>query len=300
MERLEIPGYQIKGVLGKGAMSTVYLAVQRSLNRPVALKVLAPKLVGDSTFHKRFIKEGLIVAKLTHPNIVTIYDIDNYKDYYYMAMEHLEARTLKDRIQDGLTPEQAKTYLCQIARALGYAHQNNCIHRDIKPANILFRDKETAVLSDFGIAKNLEDKTQLTAVGWRVGTPNYMSPEQALGQPLDARCDLYSLGILFYEMLTGKRPYQGRDAMETALMHVQAPLPELPQSLDHFQPIINRLLEKRPKARCSSAEELLNLIETVKPKPQSTAFSIKHWLPWVIATVVLIAVVIAHSWLNQR
>ena len=259
----QIPGYRLEKILGKGAMATVYLAVQESLDRRVAIKVLSAHLGKDPIFNKRFVKEGKTVARLAHPHIVTIYDTGSHQQQLYIAMEYLEGDSLKQRIKAVLTPEQAANYLCQIAQALGYAHRQHCIHRDIKPANILFRDAETAVLSDFGIAKNLEDKTQLTAVGWRIGTPNYMSPEQAMAKPVDARSDLYSLGILFYEMLTGTRPYQGSDAFETARLHVKGPLPILPEQLKRFQPVLNRLLAKDPLARFASAEELIQAIQTV-------------------------------------
>lgn len=261
VETPQIPGYRIEKIIGRSAMSSVYLAIQESLDRRVALKVLSLSLAVDPAFNKRFIKEGKIIAKLAHPHIVTIYDTGVHQDYSYIAMEYLEAGTLKERIKQGLSPEQAVKILVQIAQALGYAHRQNCVHRDIKPANILFRDPETAVLSDFGIAKNLEDKTQLTAAGWRIGTPNYMSPEQALGKPVDARCDLYSLGVVFYEALTGSRPYKGADAFETALMHVKEPIPTLPEPLRQFQPIINRLLAKTPEARFANAEELARVVQ---------------------------------------
>ena len=259
----QIPGYRLEKILGKGATATVYLAVQESLDRRVAIKLLSAHLGNDPIFNKRFVKEGKTVARLAHPHIVTIYDTGSHQQQLYIAMEYLEGDSLKQRIKAVLTPEQAANYLCQIAQALGYAHRQHCIHRDIKPANILFRDAETAVLSDFGIAKNLEDKTQLTAVGWRIGTPNYMSPEQAMAKPVDARSDLYSLGILFYEMLTGTRPYQGSDAFETARLHVKGPLPILPEQLKRFQPVLNRLLAKDPLARFASAEELIQAIQTV-------------------------------------
>ena len=269
METLElpqIPGYRLEKILGKGATATVYLAVQESLDRRVAIKLLSAHLGNDPIFNKRFVKEGKTVARLAHPHIVTIYDTGSHQQQLYIAMEYLEGDSLKQRIKAVLTPEQAANYLCQIAQALGYAHRQHCIHRDIKPANILFRDAETAVLSDFGIAKNLEDKTQLTAVGWRIGTPNYMSPEQAMAKPVDARSDLYSLGILFYEMLTGTRPYQGSDAFETARLHVKGPLPILPEQLKRFQPVLNRLLAKDPLARFASAEELIQAVQTVNAR----------------------------------
>jgi serine/threonine-protein kinase PpkA len=272
-------------------MSSVYLAIQESLDRRVALKVLAPNLAADPTFSKRFIKEGKIVAKLSHPHIVTIYDTGVHQDHFYIAMEYLEAGTLKERIKAGLGPEQAVKVLVQIARALGYAHRQNCIHRDIKPANILFRDAETAVLSDFGIAKNLEDKTQLTAAGWRIGTPNYMSPEQALGKPVDARCDLYSLGVVFYEALTGSRPYKGADAFETALMHVKEPIPTLPEPLRRFQPIINRLLAKTPEARFATAEEMAGVMQNRSVSSKAAVRSERRWSPWLLAAL-LVAVLV--------
>lgn len=309
MEMPRISGYQFEKIIGKGAMSTVYLALQESLGRRVAIKVLSPGLAGDPIFSKRFIKEARIIGKLGHPHIVTIFDAGNLDDVYYIAMEYLEGGTLKERIKAGLTPDQAVTILCQIARALGRAHQQHCIHRDIKPANILFRNPDTALLSDFGIAKNTLDKTQLTAAGWRLGTPNYMSPEQALAKPTDARSDLYSLGVVFYEMLTGTRPFQGADAFDIALKHLKEPVPTLPEPLSRFQPAIDRLLAKEPEERFASAEELVEAIQdaatgktaaisrppkrkaAVKPirdvtsvqVPASAAPPWRRALPWILA-----------------
>ncbi len=293
-ETPQIPGYRIERIIGKGAMSTVYLAVQESLDRRVVLKVLAPGMAADPTLGKRFIKEGKIIARLGHPHIVTIYDTGVYQDCSYITMEYLETGTLKERIKGGLSPEQAVKILVQIAQALSYAHRQNCIHRDIKPANILFRDPETAVLSDFGIAKNLEDKTQLTAVGWRIGTPNYMSPEQALGKPVDARCDLYSLGVVFYEMLTGSRPFKGADAFETAILHVKGPIPILPEPLRRFQPVIDRVLAKTPAARFANAEELTQAVQNVVAAPATLATTIwreRQWSPWLLAALLAVALV---------
>ncbi|SQK84036.1 serine/threonine protein kinase [Pseudomonas aeruginosa] len=179
---IELPGFDIERELGEGAMATVYLATQRSLQRKVALKVMAAALAADPSFAERFLREGRTLARLSHPNTVTIHDIGNVGSCYYMAMEYLPNGTLKERIQQGLDPEQGLAYVRQVAAALGYAHSQGLVHRDVKPANILFRADGTAVLSDFGIAKSIEDNTQFTQVGFAVGTPSYMSPEQAAGR----------------------------------------------------------------------------------------------------------------------
>ncbi len=199
---IELPGFDIERELGEGAMATVYLATQRSLQRKVALKVMAAALAADPSFAERFLREGRTLARLSHPNTVTIHDIGNVGSCYYMAMEYLPNGTLKERIQQGLDPEQGLAYVRQVAAALGYAHSQGLVHRDVKPANILFRADGTAVLSDFGIAKSIEDNTQFTQVGFAVGTPSYMSPEQARGQEIDGRADLYALGVVLYEILT--------------------------------------------------------------------------------------------------
>lgn len=299
MEKPQIPGYRLERTLGQGAMSTVYLAVQESLERRVALKVLTPAKAADPTFGKRFVKEGRTVARLAHPHIVTIYDIGAYQDYSYIAMEYLESGTLKERIKAGLTADQAVTILVQMAKALGYAHRQHYIHRDIKPANILFRDPETAVLSDFGIAKNLEDKTQLTAAGWRIGTPNYMSPEQALGKPLDGRCDLYSLGVVFYEALTGHRPYQGTDAFDTAIQHVKAPIPTLPEPLRRFQPVIDQAMAKHPDQRFATAEALAEAVQQAARAPtlRPASFPWRRAPSWIVAALLAAAMAGLGAWL---
>ncbi|QHF31312.1 serine/threonine-protein kinase [Pseudomonas sp. R32] len=256
-----IPGYDIDGEIGEGAMATVYLATQRSLERKVALKVMAAALAADPTFCERFLREGRTLARLSHPHTVTIHDIGNVGELYYMAMEYLPNGTLKERIAAGVTPEQGLSYIRQIASALGYAHAQGLVHRDVKPANILFRADGTAVLSDFGIAKSLDDRTQFTQAGFAVGTPSYMSPEQARGQEIDGRADLYALGVVFYEMLVGKLPYSGNDALSTALAHLTEPLPELPIEHGRYQEILRGLLAKDPAERYADAETLLAALD---------------------------------------
>ncbi|WP_426133016.1 serine/threonine-protein kinase [Pseudomonas sp. PWP3-1b2] len=256
-----IPGYDIDGEIGEGAMANVYLATQRSLERKVALKVMAAALAADPSFCERFLREGKTLARLSHPHTVTIHDIGNVGELYYMAMEYLPNGTLKERIAAGLTPEQGLTYIRQIASALGYAHAQGLVHRDVKPANILFRADGTAVLSDFGIAKSLDDRTQFTQAGFAVGTPSYMSPEQARGQEIDGRADLYALGVVLYEILVGKLPYNGTDALSTALAHLTEPLPELPVHHGRYQDILRKLLAKDPAERFPDAAALLRALD---------------------------------------
>ncbi|WP_025810275.1 serine/threonine-protein kinase [Pseudomonas chlororaphis] len=262
---MEIPGYAIERELGDGAMATVYLATQRSLERKVALKVMAAALAADRSFCERFLREGKTLARLSHPHTVTIYDIGNVGHFYYMAMEYLPNGTLKERIAEGLSAEQGLVYLRQIALALGYAHAQGLVHRDVKPANILFRANGSAVLSDFGIAKSLEDRTQFTQAGFAVGTPSYMSPEQARGQQIDGRADLYALGVVFYEILTGKLPYTGSDSLSTALAHLTEPLPELPMSHGRYQGILRKLLAKDPAERFADADALIAALDHLPP-----------------------------------
>ena len=252
-----ISGYDIHGEIGEGAMASVYLATQRSLERKVALKVMAAALAADPTFCERFLREGKTLARLSHPHTVTIHDIGNVGELYYMAMEYLPNGTLKERIAAGMTPEQGVTLIRQIASALGYAHAQGLVHRDVKPANILFRADGTAVLSDFGIAKSLDDRTQFTQAGFAVGTPSYMSPEQARGQEIDGRADLYALGVVLYEILVGKLPYSGTDALSTALAHLTEPLPELPVHHGRYQSVLRKLLAKDPAERFPDAAALL-------------------------------------------
>ncbi len=256
---IAIPGYRIEREIGSGAMAKVYLAIHENLERQVALKVMSTDLQGDKTFCDRFIKEARIMGRLVHPYIITVYDSGSYAHQYYLAMEYIpNGTTLKERIRNGLPIQQALNFLKPIASALGFAHQQGFVHRDVKPANVLIRPDGTPLLADFGIAKSFSaDATQMTQAGWTVGTPNYMSPEQALGGQLDARSDLYSLGVMFYEMLTGSKPYS------SPIEHIQSPLPQLPMPLRPYQPLIDRLMAKRPDDRFSSAEELIAAIDAL-------------------------------------
>lgn len=261
--KIDLPGYNVTRLIGKGGFAKVYLAVQESLERTVALKVMEPRMAEESEFCERFLKEGKIVAQLgDHPNIVPIFDIGKHQGIYYMAMEYVGAGTLRDRIINHSDPIDIKTVIEQVAGALSHAHKRGFIHRDVKPANILFSEEGMAMLTDFGIAKSLSSAaTRLTEVGFTVGTPEYMSPEQILAKEMDGRTDLYSFGVIIYEMLTGEKPFKGDDAFATALKHINEPPPDLPDGLAEYQRLIDRLLAKEPEERFADADELVRFLK---------------------------------------
>ena len=261
---MDIKGYRIEKVIGRGGMATVYLAVQTALERHVALKVMNPAFANDREFTTRFLQEGPIAAKLSDPQIVTVYDSGVDQKHYYLAMEYLPGGTLKQKIRDGLPIEKTLNIIKLLAKGLSYAHSQKVLHRDIKPQNILFRASGEPVLTDFGIAKALTQASHLTVPGTAFGSPKYMSPEQAKGAGLDHRSDLYSLGVVFYEMLAGRPPFESKDAITLAQMHITDAVPPLPERLAVFQPLIDRLLSKDPNARFQSAEEFLSALKDVR------------------------------------
>lgn len=245
-------------------MSTVYLAIQISVGRVVALKVMSPALNGDPVFSERFQREANIVGQLSHPNIVSIYDIGRHENLNYIAMDYLPGGSAHDRMMGGLTAEEALRIAREIASALDHAHEKGYIHRDIKPENILFRADNSAVLSDFGVAKGVMGVSRMTNVGQVVGTPHYMSPEQTRGRPVDARSDLYSLGIVLYEMFTGSVPFQGDAAVTIAIKHLSAPIPKLPAHYQAYQKIIDKLLAKDPDQRFQRGREVVAALESLE------------------------------------
>ncbi len=259
---LEIPGYRLHKRLGKGGMAEVYLATQLSLDREVALKVLLRK--EDAAFTERFIQEGHIVASLRHPAIITIHDIGQIADgRHYLAMEYLGGGDLAQHRGIVFSPSRALDIIRQLAGGLAVVHDGGLVHRDVKPANILFRDDGSVVLTDFGVAKAVELDNELTHFGIAVGSPAYSSPEQAQCQPLDARSDIYSLGVILAEMLTGTNPFRASSYPQTVLNHLQMPLPQLPPALAPYQPLLDRMLAKQPDERFGNCRELLAAIDTL-------------------------------------
>ncbi len=255
---MEIPGYKIEREIGKGGMATVYLAVQESLNRSVVLKILdqsSRASGGDMT--QRFIDEGRIIASMHHPNIVTIFDIGVAGEELYISMEYVHGGDLKQRMQSHVSPKTALDIVAKIGSALSSAHTHNVIHRDVKPANILFRDEDTPLLTDFGIAKQTDQELDLTSTGIFLGSPNYVSPEQADAKRVDGRSDIYSLGCIFYEMLTGYKPYHSDSVIDIVIQHKTSPVPTLPEKLSVYQPLLNQMMAKNLDERFATAETMV-------------------------------------------
>lgn len=255
---MEIPGYKIEREIGKGGMATVYLALQESLNRSVVLKILdQSSRAAGSDMTQRFIDEGRIIASMHHPNIVTIFDIGMAGEELYISMEYVHGGDLKKRMESHVPPNVAIDIVAKIGSALASAHAHNVIHRDVKPANILFRNDETPLLTDFGIAKQTDQDTDLTSTGIFLGSPNYVSPEQADGKRVDGRSDIYSLGCIFYEMLTGYKPYHSNSVIDIVIQHKTSPVPTLPAKFAIYQPLLDKMMAKNLDERFASAEEML-------------------------------------------
>jgi eukaryotic-like serine/threonine-protein kinase len=258
----KIGRYKILGELGRGAMGVVYKAEDPNLDRAVALKtiILDKDAEGRAEYHKRFFVEAKAAGKLNHANIVTTYDFGEVDGMAYLAMELLEGTDIRKRAQQGaIAPLEALEIACQVAEGLAYAHERGIIHRDIKPANIMLADRGPAKIMDFGLAR-MRVADHKTSTGIVLGTPRYMSPEQITGQPVDQRTDIFSLGIVLWEMLTGKRLFSGTEMAQvthsiTYDEHVPPTRlnPELPSMLDF---VVARALKKDPAVRYQDATEL--------------------------------------------
>ncbi len=257
----EIPNYILIKQLGQGTMAEVWLAEHKVNKRRAAIKVMKPSSLSDSDVEELFIREGEVLASFRDDNIVAIYDNNRIGDLAYIVMEFLPEGTLQERMQRGpISVGEAIGLTVQIAKALGAAHQIDVIHRDLKPANIMLRNETTPVLTDFGAARMLARRTIYGKDGSIVGTPTYMRPEQITGQPLNGSSDLYALGILFYELLTGVLPYPGGSISEIASQHLFAQIPKLPDELAMLQPILERLLAKKVDDRFGSAQEFIDTL----------------------------------------
>jgi DNA-binding response OmpR family regulator len=253
-----IPGYLIRSTIGESEKAVVYLAQSDSLGRDVALKVSLGE--ADSDTHKILQREFAAVARIRHPAVVELHDYGVHAGREYLAMEYFPLGDLKARMYRGVSEGEALRFVENIASALRVVHHAGILHRDLKPPNVMLRETDDVALIDFGLARNLEGGLQSTRTGVLRGSPYYMSPEQALGEQLDARTDLYSLGIMFYEMLTGKKPFAGTSAIEVLQEHVNAPVPQLPERHTVYQPLLDRMLAKSRDQRYASAEEVIDAI----------------------------------------
>jgi formylglycine-generating enzyme required for sulfatase activity/tRNA A-37 threonylcarbamoyl transferase component Bud32 len=278
--------YHILEQLGQGGMATVYRAYDTRLERPVAIKVIRREAFPPEQLErtlKRFEREAKALARLSHPNIVKVHDFGEYEGSPYVVMEYLPGGTLKGRMGQAIPWQEAAKLLIPVAQALHYAHQRGILHRDIKPSNILIAGTGEPMLTDFGIAKiiDTQETHTLTGTGVGIGTPEYMAPEQGLGQETDARADLYSLGIIFYELVTGRKPYTADTPMAVVIKHVNEPLPnprlfspDLPENVERM---LLKALAKLPENRYPDMDAFAAALETLLgPDRHETVLALKQ------------------------
>jgi len=253
-----IRGYRFIKKLNATSHSAIYLAQRVTTGFKVVLKVLQQVPGADDSIgaFDRFLQEYELIAEIEHPNIVQIFDLGVGDNHAHIAMEYLDGGDLKHRIEEGLTEQQAVSFLRQIASALAKIHEVGILHRDLKPGNIMLRSDESIALIDFGLAKRMRLRMEMTDEGEIFGTPYYMSPEQGHAEDADYRSDIYSLGVIFYEMLTGEKPYRADTAMGIIYLHAQAPIPLLSPRLNKYQALLNMMLAKKPQDRLWSADEV--------------------------------------------
>ena len=260
-------GYKIIEEIGTGATATVYKISRKSDNQILALKLCSPDIAQDQDTRDRFIQEFELIKSIKHTHIVTVYEQGFYNDSAYIIMEFFPSLDLKHRIQSGLKLAQVISFTAQITVALQAAHKHGIIHRDLKPVNILFREDGSLALADFGIAKLMGSHNRVkTATGTMVGTPSYVSPEQITGKKLDGRCDLYTLGVILYEMLENRKPFLGASAIDVMYAHLKSAVPSFNQNWGVMGDITMTLLEKNPDQRFQNASDLLDALYRAYPK----------------------------------
>lgn len=256
-----IPGYAVIKQIGEGGMATVYLAYQQNLERRVALKVLHPSLAENPEFRSRFLREAKIGASLCHRNIVPVYEVGQFRHYHFMTMEYLPNGDFKRRLVQACDVRTALRVIYDIAAALGYAHSKSYIHRDIKPENIMFREDQTAVLTDFGVALDVSAGASVAHSRQIAGSPQYMSPEQASSRRIDARSDIFGLGAVLYEALAG-RPLREPDiTLAEVVNQLDAPVPLLPAEVSWLQPVLDRMLAPDPDDRYDDMADVMHALE---------------------------------------
>lgn len=254
--------YKFVRLIGQGAMSRVYLAERESDHHSIVLKILEVNEATPENSVKRFMQEAELIAGLNSPFVVRIFDCGATNNYCYIAMEFFSRGDLKQRMELKLPPEFAITYMTHITYGLDAIHRIGIVHRDLKPANIMFRGDDSLALADFGISKKLDSFSDITTLGQILGTPHYISPEQGEGKKIDQRADIYSAGVLLYELLTRQRPYSATTPAALIYQHVHAPIPELPVALARYQGIIDKTMAKQPDDRYQTAAELIKALES--------------------------------------
>ena len=270
-------GYRLTRKIGSGGMTEVYLAVREADGLPVVLKVLDASGKAPSELLSRFIREYTLLARIDHPHVIRIYDQGFTDDHAYIAMEYFEPGDLRAELTAGMSQRRVLDVIAQVAQALTAIHSRGIIHRDLKPENIMRRPDHTVALADFGIAKSMLQAENLALTQTRhgdvVGTPYYLSPEQAAGNPITPQSDLYSLGVMMFEMLAGERPFRAESLDLLLARHLSAPTPVLPLVHAVLQPVVEQLMAKQPQDRYPSAQALLTaldglaLLQTVTGRP---------------------------------
>jgi DNA-binding NarL/FixJ family response regulator len=257
-------GYRFVRLIGQGSSSRVYLAERSTDATTLVLKVIDIRTVQDGQVVERFIREAEIASAIDSPYVVHFHDYGLTQAYGYIAMEFFTRGDLKQRLEMGVKLSDAPLYLRHIALGLDAIHRRGIVHRDLKPGNIMFRADDSLALADFGISKRLNQTSELTNLGSVIGTPNYLSPEQAMGQPVDHRADLYSAGVILYEMLAGHKPFRAESASALVYQHVHAEVPALPPAARRYENLVGSLLAKHPDDRLPSAAALVTALDALR------------------------------------
>jgi serine/threonine-protein kinase PpkA len=311
---LQIPNFTVIKKIGQGGMAVVYLGEQLQPKRQVAIKIVSPSST-DPKILEDLKREGDTVAQFNHPNIVTVYACGVVDKNYFLAMEILPGGDLKEKLsKNTLEDREVLKIMDEMSSALAHSHKRKTLHRDIKPENIMFNEEGQAVLLDFGIAKAQGQISEFTRIGAVVGTPHYMSPERALGQDIDERSDLYALGVVMYEMLMGKKLFEGEDTFAVSYAHVHEPPPNLPEEKSALQPILNKLLAKNPDDRYQNADQLNAIIKKwIQRLDRSNSHTTQGFIPismartksnrmlvYVLSAIIAIGIIGIGAWWSMQ
>jgi CheY-like chemotaxis protein/tRNA A-37 threonylcarbamoyl transferase component Bud32 len=259
--RIRIPGIKVLRLIGEGGMARVYLAAREGDDEPLVVKILRREVLSNRTALERFMEEYSLVERIQSRHVARIYGHGNAEDHAYLVMEFFEGGDLNRRLAGKpVDPNEALRIFRELMLALGEIHEKGILHRDLKPQNLMFREDGTLAILDFGIAKQIDATVDRTNAGEILGTPRYMSPEQVQGRVLDLRTDIYSAGVLLYQMLTGRHLFEGETAMEVALHHLNTPAPSLPNELERYQRFMDKLIEKDRDARFRNADEVIGFL----------------------------------------